>query len=113
MYGLLERDMDYILKALNQFDEIDRAILYGSRAMGNYKKGSDVDIAIRGEFVTDKTIFELDDLLNEVYPLPYFFDIVHFERLTNQNLIEHIEKSGQVLYVRNEVSNDVIGPDEI
>ncbi|WP_368993738.1 nucleotidyltransferase domain-containing protein [Caldifermentibacillus hisashii] len=73
MYGLLEKDMDYILKALKQFDEIDRAILYGSRAMGNYKKGSDVDIAIQGEKITEKTIFELDDLLNEVYPLPYFF----------------------------------------
>ena len=72
MYGLLEKDMDYILKALKQFDEIDRAILYGSRAMGNYKKGSDVDIAIQGEKVTEKTIFELDDLLNEVYPLPFF-----------------------------------------
>ena len=105
MYGLLEKDMDYILKALKQFDEIDRAILYGSRAMGNYKKGSDVDIAIQGEKVTEKTIFELDDLLNEVYPLPYFFDIVHFEKLTNQNLIDHIEKNGKVLYVRNEVSN--------
>ena len=104
MYGLLEKDMDYILKALKQFDEIDRAILYGSRAMGNYKKGSDVDIAIQGEKVTEKTIFELDDLLNEVYPLPYFFDIVHFEKLTNQNLIDHIEKKGKVLYVRNEVS---------
>ncbi|WP_346200775.1 nucleotidyltransferase domain-containing protein [Caldifermentibacillus hisashii] len=104
MYGLLEKDMDYILKALKQFDEIDRAILYGSRAMGNYKKGSDVDIAIQGEKVTKKTIFELDDLLNEVYPLPYFFDIVHFEKLTNQNLIDHIEKNGKVLYVRNEVS---------
>ena len=104
MYGLLEKDMDYILKALKQFDEIDRAILYGSRAMGNYKKGSDVDIAIQGEKVTGKTIFELDDLLNEVYPLPYFFDIVHFEKLTNQNLIDHIEKNGKVLYVRNEVS---------
>ncbi|MEK0290205.1 nucleotidyltransferase domain-containing protein [Caldifermentibacillus hisashii] len=104
MYGLLEKDMDYILKALKQFDEIDRAILYGSRAMGNYKKGSDVDIAIQGEKVTEKTIFELDDLLNEVYPLPYFFDIVHFEKLTNQNLIDHIEKNGKLLYVRNEVS---------
>ncbi|MEN0648863.1 MAG: nucleotidyltransferase domain-containing protein [Caldibacillus thermoamylovorans] len=104
MYGLLEKDMDYLLKALKQFDEIDRAILYGSRAMGNYKKGSDVDIAIQGEKVTEKTIFELDDLLNEVYPLPYFFDIVHFEKLTNQNLIDHIEKNGKVLYVRNEVS---------
>jgi len=102
MYGLLEKDMDYILKALKQFDEIDRAILYGSRAMGNYKKGSDVDIAIQGEKVTERTIFELVDLLNEVYPLPYFFDIVHFEKLTNQSLIEHIKSHGKVLYVREE-----------
>jgi len=100
MYGLLEKDMDYIIKALKQLDEIDCAILYGSRAMGNYKKGSDVDIAIRGEKVTEKTIFELDDLLNEVYPLPYFFDIVHFENLTNQDLIEHIERCGKILFVR-------------
>jgi len=107
MYGLLEKDMDYILKALKQFDEIDRAILYGSRAMGNYKKGSDVDIAIQGEKITEKTIFELDDLLNEVYPLPYFFDIIHFEKLTNQNLIEHIERCGKILYSRKEMRDDV------
>jgi len=107
MYGLLEKDIDHILKALKQFDEIDRAILYGSRAMGNYKKGSDVDIAIQGEKITEKTIFELDDLLNEVYPLPYFFDIVHFEKLTNQSLIEHIERCGKILYSRKEMGNDV------
>ena len=107
MYGLLEKDMDYILKALKQFDEIDRAILYGSRAMGNYKKGSDVDIAIQSEKVTGKTFFELDDLLNEVYPLPYFFDIIHFEKLTNQSLIEHIERCGKILYSRKEMGNDV------
>jgi predicted nucleotidyltransferase len=49
MYGLLERDMQYILQALKKFDEIECAVLFGSRATGNYKNGSDVDIAIRGD----------------------------------------------------------------
>ena len=52
MYGLLDRDIKYIIKALEQHDEIEKAIIFGSRAMGNYKKGSDVDIAIIGENVT-------------------------------------------------------------
>ena len=49
MFGLLDRDIKYIIKALEQHDEIEKAVIFGSRAMGNYKKGSDVDIAIIGE----------------------------------------------------------------
>lgn len=102
MYGLLEQDIQYILKAIQTFEEIESAILFGSRAMGNNKKGSDVDIAIRGKKVTDQIIFQLDDLLNEVYPLPYFFDIVHFEKITNQNLVEHIKTYGKILYQKDD-----------
>ena len=46
MYGLLERDIRYIKKALEQCEEIEKAIIFGSRAMGNYKNGSDVDIVV-------------------------------------------------------------------
>ena len=38
MCGLLGRDIKYIIKALEQHDEIEKAIIFGSRAMGNYKK---------------------------------------------------------------------------
>lgn len=63
MYGLLDRDMKFILNGLRSFPEIDRAILFGSRALGNYKKGSDVDIAIIGGDINSKVMFELDDLM--------------------------------------------------
>ena len=49
MCGLLDRDIKYIRKALEKYDEIEKAVIFGSRAMGNYKKGSDVDIAIDGD----------------------------------------------------------------
>lgn len=101
MFGLLDRDIVYINKALEKFEEIEKAIIFGSRAMGNYKKGSDVDIAIIGENVTNKTIFKLDDYLNEVYPLPYFFDVINYNLLNNEKLIEHINNKGKAIYIRS------------
>ena len=101
MCGLLDRDIKYIIKALEQHDEIEKAIIFGSRAMGNYKKGSDVDIAIIGENVNRSIIYKLDDCLNEVYPLPYFFDIIQYNAITNENLINHIDNEGKVIYTKN------------
>ncbi|MBL4953476.1 nucleotidyltransferase domain-containing protein [Neobacillus sp. YIM B02564] len=102
MFGLLERDLEFLLKAFSSFKEVEKAVLFGSRAMGNYKKGSDVDIAIIGEDVTRKTLYGLYDLLNEEYPLPYFFDILIYDEISNPKLREHIESVGQVIYQRKE-----------
>lgn len=98
MFGLIERDIEYIVKAMKQFSEIEKAIIFGSRAMGNYKKGSDVDIAIVGEGINSKTLYKLDDYLNEVYPLPYFFDILQYSSITNENLKNHIDSKGKIIY---------------
>jgi len=97
MFGLLEKDIDYIIQAIKRFDEIDRAIIFGSRAMGNHKKGSDVDIAIVGEKVSRNSIAKLSECLNEIYPLPYFFDIVNYNEISNIELKEHIDTVGIVI----------------
>ncbi len=99
MFGLIDRDIKYINMALRNFLQIDKAIIFGSRAMGNYKKGSDVDIAIVGENIDNKTILSLNDYLNEVYPIPYFFDIVHYNSILNENLKNHIDKEGKIIYI--------------
>lgn len=97
-FGLLHRDIDYILAALRNFPEIEQAVVFGSRALGNYKQGSDIDLAVIGERVTNKTIHALHDLLSEEYPLPYFFDIVHYHEMTNEKLLEHIDQYGIEIY---------------
>ncbi|WP_455814903.1 nucleotidyltransferase family protein [Clostridium butyricum] len=97
MYGLLERDIRYIKKALEQCEEIEKAIIFGSRAMGNYKNGSDVDIAVLGELISNNTILKLNDYLNEIYPLPYFFDIINYNSITNENLKKHIDIEGKII----------------
>ncbi|MEW6662535.1 MAG: nucleotidyltransferase domain-containing protein [Bacillota bacterium] len=98
MYGLLERDLEYILKALKQYPEIEEAIIFGSRAMGNYKKGSDVDLAIVGENIDRKIVRKLSDDLNENYPLPYFFDVVCYKDISNEELKKHIDSVGKSIY---------------
>ena len=100
MFGLIERDIEYIVKAMKKFNEIEKAIVFGSRAIGNYKKGSDVDIAIIGDGIDSKTVYKLDDYLNEVYPLPYFFDILQYNCITNENLKKHIDNEGKIIYER-------------
>ena len=94
MFGLHEADVDMIINALRENIEIERAFIFGSRALGNYKKGSDVDLVVTGHNVTSKTISDLNELLNEVYPLPYFFDILHYENIENEKLKEHIDEHG-------------------
>lgn len=100
MYGLLERDIRYIKKALEQCEEIEKVIIFGSRAMGNYKNGSDVDIAVLGELISNNTILKLNDYLNEIYPLPYFFDIINYNSITNENLKKHIDIEGKIIYTK-------------
>ncbi len=97
MYGLLDRDIGYILEAVKKYAEIEEAVIYGSRAMGNYKKGSDVDHAIIGKNIDRKTVRRLSDDLNEEYPLPYFFDIVNYSDISNEELKRHIDTFGKRL----------------
>ena len=74
-------------------------VLYGSRAKGNYKPFSDVDITLVGDELThedlNRVILAIDDLL-----LPYQFDISLFYILKNAELIDHINRRGIVIYER-------------
>ena len=97
-YGLSHRDLAAILNTLRTFPEIEEAILFGSRAKGNYKPGSDVDIAVKGKGIESSCVADLSYALNEESTLPYFFDIVHFEHISERELVDHINRVGILLY---------------
>ncbi|SDI98745.1 Predicted nucleotidyltransferase [Natribacillus halophilus] len=90
-----------IIKELKQRKEIKEAAIFGSRAMGNYKNGSDVDLVIYGPEVTEHVISQLRITLNEELPLPYYFDIVHYETISSDPLKEHIDSVSRSLYQPN------------
>lgn len=98
MYGLLDRDLKYILIAISNYPEIAEALIFGSRAMGNYKKGSDVDIAIKGDNIDRIIVRRLSEDLNENLPLPYFFDVISYYEISNDELKTHINLVGKTIY---------------
>ena len=100
-YGLKKEDTEYIKNKLKEFKEIEKAVIFGSRAKGNYKKTSDVDIAIFGRNIDIDTISRLHAELEELSPMPYMFDIVSFNDIENKDLKEHIERVGKVIYIRS------------
>jgi len=55
-------------------------------------------LCIFGRNITNKIVAELYDYLDEIAPLPYFLDLLHYEKLTNEALKEHIEQIGKVIY---------------
>ncbi len=97
-FGLSEADIEYIVGVIAKYKEIKKAVIFGSRAKGNYKAGSDIDIAIYGEDITIDTISSLHSLLEDESPLPYLFDIVDYTHLEHKELKEHIDRVGIVIY---------------
>lgn len=76
-------------------------ILFGSRAKGNFKEGSDIDLALIGEDLNLSILSKIDHSFDELN-LPYTFDIVIFDRIDNPDLVEHIKRAGIVIYEKHE-----------
>ncbi|MFA7577809.1 MAG: nucleotidyltransferase domain-containing protein [Candidatus Muiribacteriota bacterium] len=93
-FGLTNSDIEEIKNSLKSFPEINKCVIFGSRAKNNYKPGSDVDIALIGKEVTDETASKLSVLLNEESKMPYFFDVLNFNTIVNLKLKEHIQRVG-------------------
>lgn len=100
-FGISTQSMELILNAISKYEVIERASIFGSRSIGNYKNGSDVDIAIYGRLVTVEVVNGLSIELNEILPLPYYFDIVHYESLKHEGLKKHIDDFGVCFLKKN------------
>ena len=98
IFGIPKKSMDLIISALRRWESIEKASIFGSRAMGNYKNGSDIDLVIYGFRVTANIVNDLSVFLNEELPLPYYFDIVHYESLMQESLKMQIDAFGKTFY---------------
>jgi predicted nucleotidyltransferase len=97
-FGLTEADIAVVIAVLQKHPEVVEARIFGSRALGNQKPGSDVDIALSGMSLTAKVISSISYELNEETTLPYRFDILNVASIGNQELVEHIGRVGIILY---------------
>ena len=100
--GLSERDLLTIHQILKQHNTIVLVKLFGSRAKGNYKTGSDIDLAIMNDDFDENDLTILTGDFEES-DLPYFVDIVIYNQITAPKLKEHIDRIGIEFYKKNTV----------
>lgn len=97
--GIEEEDIEQIIKVFIDNDKIAKAILFGSRAKGNFQPGSDIDIALFGENLTINDVIDLKIAFDEL-DFPYKVDFVIYDRIKELSLKEHINRVGLPLFER-------------
>ena len=99
-FGLSDQTLETVRDILASCPEVEKALVYGSRAMGNYRTGSDIDITLIGAQLSMDVLFKLVRLFDESN-LPYMVDLSIMANINNPNLSDHIDRVGQVLYQRD------------
>ena len=96
-FGLNENNIKLITSVFQKYPTIKEVVIYGSRAKGNYSERSDIDLVVKNSpidrHIISKILMDLNDS-----DLPYLLDIKSFEAIKNQQLLEHINRVGQLLY---------------
>lgn len=95
MIGLSDSELQTLRDVFERFPDISEVILFGSRARGTHRLSSDVDLAIKGKNLSIDTLAKLRYILEEETNLPYFFDIVIYDRVENEALKREIDEGGE------------------
>ena len=98
LYGIPDRTLNTLDSIFRKYSGIKEVILYGSRAKGKCRTGSDIDLTLK----TDNN-FTRTDLLHisgdfDDSDIPYFVDVSIYDKLSNPDLKAHIDRVGKVLY---------------
>jgi predicted nucleotidyltransferase len=107
-FGLKETTIQKLCGVFAKYPQVSKAVLYGSRAKGNYKNGSDIDLTLHGsddlENILYKIFDEIDDLL-----LPYTIDLSIYRTLSDPDFIDHIHRVGVTFYDKSEFAPELAG----
>ena len=97
-HGLPERTLTTLYSIFRKYPGIQQVILYGSRAKGKFRRGSDIDLTLKADSTFTHTELlriagDFDDS-----DMPYFVDVSIYDKLSNPDLKAHIDRVGKVLY---------------
>jgi predicted nucleotidyltransferase len=98
MYGLRQADIDWMQALFKKYPSIEHVLIFGSRAVERYRSGSDVGLALLGKGITPAIVREIKMLLEEESPMPYFFDIVRYDRIADLAFKSKIDLEGKSIY---------------
>lgn len=101
-FGLKQEDIDKINDVFASYEGIDSVVVYGSRAKGNFKVGSDIDLTIIENSLTFPEFLEIENTLDDLL-LPYKIDLSLKRKISNVDLLSHIDRVGKLFYKRGMV----------
>jgi len=99
MFGLPDQTIGLINEIFARYAEIEKVLIYGSRARGDCRHGSDIDLTIVGN-ISFSSKSRIAGLIDDL-PIPYMCDLSIHKDIKNENLIEHIERVGKVFYEKS------------
>ena len=98
-HGLDNDTIQMIQQLFSKYEKVHQAILYGSRAKGTHTAGSDIDLALKGKDLSIKDVLQLRVDLDELN-LPFTIDLTLYDETQNQDLLDHIDRVGTLLYIK-------------
>ena len=108
-FGLKEATLQKIGAVLARYPQVEKAVLYGSRAKGNYKNGSDIDLTLcGGADLTLHVLYRISDELDDLL-LPYTIDLSIFQDISDPDVIAHIRRVGISFYEKEDPSEEQVG----
>lgn len=99
MFGLTSNELQTIVDIIKTYPEIDEALIFGSRALDTHKRGSDIDIALKGKNL-ESIVSAISGILNDESPLPYFCDVLDYDLIQHEELRDHIDRVGKTIYLK-------------
>ena len=96
-FGLKPEAIAQINQIFAEYPEISKAILYASRAKGNYKNASDIDLTLISDRLNHRQLLQIQNQIDDLL-LPYSIDLSIFSTIDNLHLIEHINRVGITFY---------------
>lgn len=96
-FGLDDKTISRMQDVFRQFPAVEKVIIYGSRAKGNYRKGSDIDLILVGKELDQQLCSDIAEALDDLL-LPYMIDLSVYNLLNHEELEEHIKRVGKVFY---------------
>jgi predicted nucleotidyltransferase len=95
-FGLPQSTIELIKKVLVQYVNVEEVLIFGSRVKGDFKSSSDIDLTIKGN-IDHPTLLRLENELDDLL-LPYTIDLLLYHKITNRDLIAHIDRIGLTFY---------------
>lgn len=92
-FGLPARVVDRLCSIFRDYPEIKRVVVYGSRAKGNYRPGSDIDLSLVAPAMQLETLLQIENRIDDLL-LPWMVDVSLLHHVDNPDLVAHISRVG-------------------